>query len=152
MKPQHRAQRLQPVQRVAEQREQEAERRLAAAVGALREAEAVCRQLAEHRARCAPQPGAEARFDVAVWQDQQAFMARLDQAIRAQHDVLADRRLAVQAMRRAWQSAHGRVAALARLHERLVREAGIARDRALQSDLDERAQRARGTGRFGLNG
>ncbi|MEL6215083.1 MAG: flagellar export protein FliJ [Pseudomonadota bacterium] len=139
MKPGDRLSRLTPVQRVAQQREQQAATALADSVATLREAELTHAQLVQYRSGYI-RPGQASRIDTRRWQDYHEFLDKLDQAVSAQQAIIEDQQLRVNAARSRWQSAHGRVSALGKLIEQLREEQQQLQARSTQRELDERAQ------------
>lgn len=142
-----RAQRLQPVQRVVDQKERKqaealaaAERAVAAAAGKLTELESYRMDYARSFSQRAGQ-GMGAR-DL---HDYQAFMARLQQAIQQQTFNLQRAEQERDAQLKRWQEAAQRCKAVGHVIDHWRVEEQRGKDRREQRESDERAQRRRTT-------
>lgn len=77
------------------------------------------------------------RMHAARWHDYRLFLARLDEAIRAQGEIVAGSRSGAERSRRSWDEKRKRLQSLEQLLERYV-SYDVARDERLQQDaLDE---------------
>ena len=139
MRTANRIQRLGPVRRVAEQKEQEAAPQLADTIRALRDAEGALAQLIQYRANYV-RGDRKPRVDAIQWQDYHAFIAKLDQAIGGQQAIIEDQRQRVGNARAHWQVAHARVSALVKLTQKLQDTHRQLMERRAQRELDERSQ------------
>lgn len=77
------------------------------------------------------------RMHAARWHDYQIFMARLDEAVRAQSEVVAGSRMTAERSRRNWQEKRKRVASLEQLLERYARDDAVRDERREQAALDD---------------
>lgn len=138
-----RAQRLAPVQDVAENTERRLAQSLAALERRVSEAEGKLQELTRYRDEYDQQFAQRAAGGIGVTElrDYQAFLARLTEAARQQQAVVQRIRADRDAERLRWQDAAKRAKALdhavAQWH---VEERRVA-DRREQHDTDERAQR-----------
>jgi flagellar FliJ protein len=131
-----RLQRLGTVQRHAERETQSAAEALAEVNGALATAQRTLEELEQYRDGYHDRSREPGRWHGAHWRDYHAFLARLDQAIAAQRDVVSDaerRRLAVL---RLWQDKRRRSRSLDQLTEKLMAEARVRAD-AAQQKIDD---------------
>ena len=71
------------------------------------------------------------------WSDYQSFLARLDQAVTAQREVILDGERNVAAHRRRWMVKRRRLNSLERVLERYRGEERVAAERLAQKRLDE---------------
>ncbi|HEY8538095.1 MAG TPA: flagellar export protein FliJ [Steroidobacteraceae bacterium] len=140
-----RSERLAPVQHVVDN----AERRLAQSVASierrLAEADGKLIELMRYRSEYEQQFAARASggIGVAELRDYQAFLARLNEAIRQQQAVVYRIRAERDAERARWQAAAQRAEAVGNLVERWQVEERRVADRREQREIDERAQRIR---------
>lgn len=131
-----RLQRLGPVQRHAEREEQTAAEALAEVNGALAGAQRTLEELEQYRAGYHDLSREQSSWHGAHWHDYHTFLTRLDQAIAAQRDVVANaeqRRLAVLRM---WQDKRRRSRSLDQLTAKLSEEARV-RAEAAQQKIDD---------------
>ena|ERR1044071_1191663 len=140
-----RAKRLEPVQDVVEA----AERRLAQSLAGLqrRLADAESKLLELERYRDEYQQGLTQRagggIGVAQLRDYQAFLGRLNEAIRQQQSVVQRARGDRDAEQQRWQHAARRVKAVDHVVDRWQAEDRRVAERREQRDTDERGQRTR---------
>ena len=71
------------------------------------------------------------------WQDYQSFLARLDQAVSAQKQIVKDAEEAADAARRRWIGKRRRLESLNKVWTRFYEEERIARERIEQKQLDD---------------
>lgn len=71
------------------------------------------------------------------WQDYQSFLARLDQAVSAQKQIVKDAEEAADAARRRWIGKRRRLESLNKVWTRFYEEERIARERLEQKQLDD---------------
>lgn len=140
-----RADRLEPVQKIVEDTERRLAEHYAAAKRLLQTSEQKLQELHSYRddytrgfARRAG-GGMGARELV----DYQAFMLRLNEAIKQQSQVVQSARGECEAQRRRWQAAAQRAKALGHVIENWQQEELRAANRREQRETDERAQRRR---------
>jgi len=134
-----------PVQRVLDQKEKDRARELGDARSRLATAESKLRDLEQYRQdyEQAFQERAKAGQPVRALRDFQVFLARLDQAIQQQRQVVEANRSDVSGHSTRWQSAARQVKAVDSVVDRWQGEERRAQDRRDQKETDERAQRAR---------
>jgi len=134
-----------PVQRVLDQKEKDRARELGDARSRLATAEGKLRDLEQYRQdyEQAFQERAKAGQPVRALRDFQVFLARLDQAIDQQRQVVEANRSDVSGHSTRWQSAARQVKAVDSVVDRWQGEERRAQDRRDQKETDERAQRAR---------
>ena len=138
-----RAKRLEPVQEVVG----DAERRLAQSVGAfdrrVREAEAKLQELERYRLEYERQFTQRAGQGISApgLRDYQAFLARLNEAVKQQQTIVQRAAAERDAERLRWQQAARRAKALDHVVDQWQADERRADDRREQKDSDERAQR-----------
>lgn len=138
-----RSERIKPIKNLADDRERDAGRAVSSAHAALEAAEKQLRDLMTYRAEYASQQQAAGAQDVARVQNFQAFLGRLEEAIRKQQQVVDQARTTVDAMRASWSERRIESASLGKVVDRLQRQERLAADRSDQVATDERALRAR---------
>ena len=133
-----------PVQKVLDRKEKDRARELGEAQTRLSAAEVKLRDLEQYRQdyEQAFQQRAKAGQPVRALRDFQVFLARLDQAIQQQRQVVAATRNDVSGHSTRWQSAARQVKAVDSVVDRWQGEERVAQDRREQKETDERAQRA----------
>lgn len=134
-----------PVQKVLEKAEQSSARALGEAQQRLAAAEQKLADLKNYHAEYqrAFMARGKAGQTVTALRDFQAFLARLDEAVRQQEKNVASARDQVALQRRNWQGAARQVKAVESVVERWQDAERQAEDRRDQKDTDERAQRSR---------
>jgi flagellar FliJ protein len=139
-----RSDRLGPVQQVLEHSEQVRAREFGEAQRRLAEAEAKLAELSSYHGEYlqAYRKRAEDGTRVNSLRDFQAFLARLEQALSQQENVVAQAREAVQSRRSNWQGAARDVKAVESVVDRWRSAEARAADRREQKESDERAQQA----------
>src|SRR5262245_6892789 len=139
-----RSERLGPVQRVLGQTEQQRARDLGDSQQRLAAAEKKLQDLREYRQdyERSFQQRAMAGQPVTALRDFQVFLARLDQAIQQQGQIVEAARGDVAGHTTRWQSAARQVKAVDSVVGRWQDEERRAGDRREQKDIDERAQRS----------
>lgn len=138
-----RSDRMVPVQRVLGEAERDRARALGDAQRRLADAEA---RLAELRAYQEDYQGAFRRraedgTSIRALRDFQAFLARLDEALRQQEQLVANAREQAAGSRREWQGAARQVKAVESVVDRWQSAEAQAGERREQKESDERAQR-----------
>jgi flagellar FliJ protein len=139
----NRAQRLQPVRRVALSREQEAARELDRARRLLDEQQARLAELNAYRDEYAAGflAAGSRGMGVAALRGYQAFLGQLDAAIAQQSTLVEQADALFRQRRQAWSAHHSKTRALDKALERAHDEERRAADRREQKDLDERSLR-----------
>jgi len=140
----NRAGRMAPVQRVFGNAERDRAREVGDAQRQLAEAEARLKELRTYhdeylvafRKRC------EDGTSIRALRDFQAFLARLDTALRQQEQLVEQARERLAGSRRNWQGAAQQVKAVDAVVDRWQKADGLRVERREQKDTDERAQRA----------
>lgn len=138
-----RADRMAPVQKVFGNAERDRARELGDAQRQLADAEARLNELRTYhgeylgafRKRC------EDGTSIRALRDFQAFLARLDTALRQQEQLVAQARERAAGSRRSWQGAAQQVKAVDAVVDRWKQAETRAGDRREQKESDERAQR-----------
>ncbi|RLK51009.1 flagellar FliJ protein [Alkalispirillum mobile] len=138
----NRSARLQPVQRLAGDKADEAGRELAEARQKLDAQRQQLQQLMTFRQEYAQQlQDQNGGINAARLRDFNAFISRIDQAIQQQHKAVAEARRAVEAQRQDWLDAYSHSRAVDRVVDRFRDEEQRAADRREQLQLDELARR-----------
>jgi flagellar FliJ protein len=140
-----RSERIQPIKSLADEREREAGRTLSRAQAALEAAEKQLAELSSYRAEYAARQPDGGALDVARLQNLQAFLGRLEDAIRQQQQIVDHARVAADASGSAWRERKIESASLGKAVNRLQAQERAATDRREQAATDERASRARPT-------
>jgi flagellar FliJ protein len=138
-----RTQRLEPVDRLARSAERDCARRLAGAQQRVVDAERRCVELESYREEYRQALRARAVSGVRAQglREFQTFIARLDEALRQQHQLLRQLRGEQEREHLQWRNAAVRSSAIGKVIENAKREERQVEDRRLQRELDERAQR-----------
>lgn len=133
-----------PVQRVLGKKEKDHARELGESRTRLAAAQAKLRDLEQYRLdyEQAFQQRAKAGQTARALRDFQVFLARLDQAIQQQRQIVAAAEKDVGGHSTRWQSAARQVKAVDSVVGRWQGEERRAQDRREQKDTDDRAQRA----------
>ncbi|WP_421621700.1 flagellar export protein FliJ [Alkalilimnicola ehrlichii] len=138
----NRSARLQPVQRLAGDKADEAGQRLAEARQDLDSQRQQLRQLLTFRQEYAEQlQGQSGGINAARLRDYNAFISRIDQAIQQQHQVVAQAKHRVNAQRQDWLEAYSHSRAVGRVVDRFRDEERREQERREQLQLDELARR-----------
>jgi flagellar FliJ protein len=138
-----RAQRLQPVQHLAEENERRLARSLAAFERRVSDAEAKRDELERYRHEYERKFAERAASGIGVTdlRDYQAFLARLSEAIRQQGQIVERARTERDLERKRWQAAAVRAKAIDHVIDRWQDEERSRTERREQRESDERAQR-----------
>jgi flagellar FliJ protein len=138
-----RTERLQPVQDVVENAEKRLAQSLAAFERRVIEAESKLQELTRYRGEYEQQYTQRAGSGIGVMElrDYQAFLARLNEAMRQQSAVLQRVRAERDAERVRWQEAARRVKAIDHVVTQWQNEERRVEDRRDQRETDERGQR-----------
>jgi flagellar protein FliJ len=149
-----RADRMAPVQRALGSTEKDRAKKLATMRAEYELAEQKLRDLADYRSEYdkAFLVRAKSGHSVVALRDFQLFLARLDQAIAQQQQIVGQSRIAVNEAQIDWQGAAQRVRAVDTVVDRWQQDARQVSGRKEQKETDERAQRVgRASARSGEN-
>ncbi len=139
-----RARRLQPLQQLALEREQAAARVLAQTRANTSSREAKLEQLQLYLREYQQAQGTAAQVtDPRAWQNRQAFLGRLQAAVRQQEAVVAQARLDEERAAAHWRERRQEVASLGCVVDRLLAEEAVGAERQERRQQDELAARAR---------
>jgi flagellar protein FliJ len=139
-----RARRLQPLQQLALEREQAAARVLAQARANTSTREAKLDQLQMYLREYQQGQGTATQVtDPRAWQNRQAFLGRLQAAVRQQEAVVAQARLDEERAAAHWRERRQEVASLGCVVDRLLAEEAAGAERQERRQQDELAARAR---------
>lgn len=138
-----RSERMAPVQRVFGDAERDRARELGDAQRRLADAEARLEELRAYQSdyQGAFRKRAEDGTSIRALRDFQAFLARLDEALRQQEQAVANAREQAAGSRRNWQGAARQVKAVESVVDRWQSAEARAGERREQKESDERAQR-----------
>ncbi len=138
-----RLRRMEPIQRLAEEREQEAARNFTAARVRLAEQEGRKQQLHDYRGEYSArfQHSGAGGMTPGQLVEYRAFLARLDLGLRHQDEVLAKASAAVAAAQQAWMEAIRYRDRLEVMRSRMQREEQHLAERREQRESDERSGR-----------
>jgi flagellar protein FliJ len=146
-----RSDRMAPVQRVLGGAERDRARDMGAAQRSLQAAETRLQELQQYRSDYLGgfQRSAKAGGNVLALRDFQQFLARLEEAVRQQEQIVSQARQSVAGSTTQWQSAAKRVKAVDSVVDKWQCEERRREDQLEQKNFDERAQRqgARGISR-----
>jgi len=139
-----RAQRLEMVQNVVDDQERRRAEALAASERRVSESEAKLAELESYHesyVRCfAVRAGSG--IDANLARDYQAFLARLEEAVRQQNQIVIRTRAQRDSERQNWQGAAQRAEAVGQMVKRFQHEEVRAADKREQQESDERSARA----------
>ena len=138
-----RSKRIEPVVRIAENREREAARRVGDSQRNLEAQRARLLELQAYRDDYAKRFAATGSggLGAAMLHDYRAFLGKLNQAIEHQKRLIQAGERAYEDSRRQWLDSRGRMKALDTVAERYRRDEYRQQERREQNELDERAQR-----------
>jgi len=140
-----RSRRMHPVHRIAENDEKTAGRRAAESEHALATQEARLRELREYRDQYACRFEKAGRLDAFRMHDYRMFLARLNDAIRQQEQVVEQLRCRRRQTQEEWLASRTHAKAVDRLIERFREDERVSERRREQRVTDERAILTRGT-------
>ncbi len=132
-----RVKRFGELERLAGSREQEASRRLAATLDALREKEQQLDQLRTYLDEYQQQSRAAQGTDPTRWENYRLFLSRLSEAIQQQERELTDARARYAEEASSWRESHARTQALTKLVDKYRREDRQRMTELEQKELDE---------------
>ena len=142
----NRSDRMKPIKRYADTREQDAGALLARARALVEERE---RQLGELRRYREEYAGQQAQglgtLDPVRLQNFHAFLARLGDAVRQQQDLVEEARADLERCAASWRESRAEAAAVGKVVDNLQSHERRERDRREQQDHDERALRSPGS-------
>lgn len=143
-----RSERMAPVQRVLGTTERDRARDMGTAQKQLEDAEARLRDLRQYHGEYLQGFEQRARTgqSVLALRDYQLFLARLEEAIRQQEQIVAQAKQDVSGSRQRWQSAARQVKAVESVVSRWQGDEKRQADRIEQKNTDERAMRPRSAG------
>jgi flagellar protein FliJ len=138
-----RSERMGPVQKVLGGAERDRARDMGSAQQGLAAAESRLQELQQYHGDYLDsfQQTAMAGRNVMALRDFQVFLARLEDAIRQQQQIVAQARQTVAGSTKLWQSAAQRVKAVDSVVDKWQGDERRREDRLDQKDMDERAQR-----------
>ena len=138
-----RSQRIEVAQRVADQREQSKAQALAASERSLQECEAKLRELEGYRLGYIKDFAQRASLgmDASRARDYQIFLARLDEALAQQSELVQRARALRDSERSGWQSAAQRADVVERMMQHVKSDEHRADEKREQLESDERSQR-----------
>jgi flagellar protein FliJ len=139
-----RAQRLQMVQNVVDDQERKRAEALALSEKRVRESESKLQELENYHLSYVRGFALRAQrgIDAAMARDYQAFLARLEEAISQQTQIVVRTRAQRDGELQTWQGAAQRAEVVGHMVKRFQSEEERAADRREQSESDERSQRA----------
>ncbi|MCU7906448.1 MAG: flagellar export protein FliJ [Candidatus Thiodiazotropha sp. (ex Epidulcina cf. delphinae)] len=137
--------RLRPVQRVAHSKEQTAARSMGEARKHLEQEEAKLQQLKRYHQEYLGRFQQTAKEGISgnQLQEYRTFLAKLDEAIRQQQEVVAASMVSHSSSKNNWKQKHTRTQALNKVVDRYRREEIQSADRREQKESDDRNQRGR---------
>jgi flagellar FliJ protein len=135
--------RLKPVQRFAHSKEQKAARMMGQARKNLQQEEAKLEQLKQYHQEYLERFQQMAREGISATQLQEyrAFLAKLDEAIKQQQEVVAASVVNHSSSKQFWKKKHSRTQALNKAVERFSQEEKKSADRQEQKESDDHSQR-----------
>ena len=136
------SQRMKPVQRVTEAREQTAAKDLAAAQRYQKEQEARLAELLQYQREYMQQSQSmgQAGVSAARFMEMQRFLANLDAAVEQQRQVLEAAARTVEQKKRVWQEAYTKCKSLDKAVQRFAEQENHAQSQREQKEQDEIAQ------------
>jgi flagellar FliJ protein len=137
--------RLKPVQRFAHSKEQKAARMMGQAKKNLQQEEAKLEQLKQYHQEYLDRFQQMAREGMSATQLQEyrAFLAKLDEAIKQQQEVVAASVVNHSSSKKVWKKKHSRTQALNKAVERFRQQEQKSADRQEQKESDDHSQRKR---------
>ena len=135
--------RFEPVQRVAQSREQKAARELGSSKQHVQDQEHRLEQLKLYHQEYLErfQKAASSGISAAQLQEYRAFISKLELAISEQEKAVLASQQACSDRKQAWQQKHTRSQALGKAMDRFKRAERQARDKREQKESDDRSQR-----------
>lgn len=135
--------RLKPVQRFAHSKEQKAARIMGQAKKSLQQEEAKLEQLKQYHQEYLERfkQVAAVGMNANQLQEYRAFLAKLDEAIKQQQEVVAASAINHSSTKRVWKKKHSRTQALNKAVDRFQEEEKKIANRQEQKENDEHSQR-----------
>lgn len=135
--------RLKPVQRLADSREKKAAKHFGDSQRNLVASKAKLEELRQYHAEYLQryEKAARAGMTSAQLQEYQAFIAKLNEAIRAQEQIVETSQLDKSNKQATWRQKHTRIRALDKVVERYEKEEARMSEKREQDEADERSQR-----------
>jgi len=143
-----RSQRLGVVLGLAERQKEAADRYLAESQQRLQHAETQLVQLQDYMLEYQQQftQAGQRGLTTDQLRQHQAFIGRLEQAMRQQHETIRVARQQLEQVKQYWQSVYARYKGIQKLTDKAVCSEQLVRDKREQQAIDERSQRNRGFG------
>jgi flagellar FliJ protein len=137
--------RLKPVQRFVHSKEQKAARMMGQAKKSLQQEEAKLQQLKQYHQEYLQrfQQMAGAGMGATQLQEYRAFLAKLDEAIKQQQEVVTASAVNHSSSKNVWKKKHSRTQALNKAVERFRHQEQKSADRQEQKENDEHSQRGK---------
>ena len=141
-----RSQRLKPVQRITEAREQEKVRELGACQQQLEQLKQQLAELEHYREeyRRQYQQAGQAGFSAQKLIQLQQFLSNIDKAVEQQHQSITNAQVMCEEKKQSWFKARTRTQALDKVAERYLADEQQQENRREQKENDEFAQRGAG--------
>lgn len=143
-----RSERLGVVLGLAERQKEAADRYLAESQQRLQHAETQLIQLQDYMLEYQQQftQAGQRGLTTDQLRQHQAFIGRLEQAMRQQHETIRVARQQLEQVKQYWQSVYARYKGIQKLTDKAVYSEQALRDKREQQAIDERSQRNRGFG------
>ncbi|MCD8513622.1 MAG: flagellar export protein FliJ [Nitrincola sp.] len=143
-----RSQRLGVVLGLAEKQKEAADRYLADSQQRLQQAESQLIQLQNYMLEYQQQftQAGQQGLTTDQLRQHQAFIGRLEQALRQQHETIRVARHQLDQVKQYWQSVYARYKGIEKLTDKVILSEQKHRDKQDQQAVDERSQRTRGFG------
>ncbi|WP_151671527.1 flagellar export protein FliJ [Nitrincola schmidtii] len=143
-----RSERLGVVLGLAERQKEAADRYLAESQQRLQHAETQLIQLQDYMLEYQQQftQAGQRGLTTDQLRQHQAFIGRLEQAMRQQHETIRVARQQLEQVKQYWQSVYARYKGIQKLTDKAVYSEQAVRDKREQQAIDERSQRNRGFG------
>lgn len=137
--------RLQPVQRLAESKEQDAARELGKSQRNVEQQKSRLEELRQYHTEYNERFQAAARAGISAAQlhEYRAFLVNLENAIKEQEKTVTASQQASFVQKEEWKRKHTRTQALGKVMQRYKNNEQQARDNREQKDADDRSQRSR---------
>ncbi len=137
-----RSERISPIKGLADDREREAGRTVSRDQATLAAAQKQLQELESYRAEYAARQQGAAAQNVALLQNFQAFLGRLEEAIRQQQRVVDQAQVVADSSTAVWHERKIEAASLGKVVDRLQLQERAVTERREQAETDERASRA----------
>ncbi len=144
------SQKLRPVERLTDQRKEQAATELARAESELRQSEAKLEEILELRQEYRRQLTADGAIEAGRLRDFNAFLTRLDEAIVQQREQITQQQRRVHQLHRHWLKRWGEHRTIEKVVERRAEEERMEADRRERIEADETARLLFQAGQRGL--